>query len=180
MSTGCTKTKSWMKRSIGNPKHYPYAPILRPLPHRVERVTFVRHAVKRFYLTLARVELVKPREIITKMSRKLFFLLSPSAVLFYFLFTVRVPHKKTINLLFTDHQEIVSRRGLFTTHVRLVAGKGRGGGACGARWLMHSLRLPRRKMSKWYILSFTELSITLQGNLQQLLQFSSQWIIDAK
>lgn len=54
------------------------------------------------------------------MSRKLFFLLSPSAVLFYFLFTVRVPHKKTINLLFTDHQEIVSRRGLFTTHVSLV------------------------------------------------------------
>lgn len=53
---------------------------------------------------------------------KIIFLLSPSAVHFYFLFTVRVPHKKTINLLFTDHQEIVSRRGLFTTHVALTLG----------------------------------------------------------
>lgn len=90
-------------------------------PHRVERVTFVRHAVKHPRPALTLTKLVKASEIITKMSRKLFFLLSPSAVLFYFLFTVRVPHKKTINLLFTDHQEIVSRRGLFTTHVRLVA-----------------------------------------------------------
>lgn len=90
-------------------------------PHRVERVTSLRHAVKWLRPAPARCRLVNPSEIITKMSRKLFFLLSPSAVLFYFLFTVRVPHKKTINLLFTDHQEIVSRRGLFTTHVRLVA-----------------------------------------------------------
>lgn len=109
-----------MKRSIGNPEHYPYAAILRPLPHPVERVTSLRHAVKRSHPAPARDAPIKPSEIITKMSRKLFFLLSPSAVLFYFLFTVRVPHKKTINLLFTDHQEIVSRRGLFTTHVRLV------------------------------------------------------------
>lgn len=110
-----------MKRSIGNPKHYPYAPILRPLPHPVERVTALRHAVKRPPLARTRRKRIRRNGIINKMSRKLFFLLSPSAVLFYFLFTVRVPHKKTINLLFTDHQEIVSRRGLFTTHVLLVA-----------------------------------------------------------
>lgn len=109
-----------MERSIGNPEHYPYAPILRPLPHPVERVTSPRHAVNSPRPARSRYKLVNPSEIITKMSRKLFFLLSPSAVLFYFLFTVRVPHKKTINLLFTDHQEIVSRRGLFTTHVCLV------------------------------------------------------------
>lgn len=122
MSTDGTKAKSWMKRSIGNPKHYPYAPILRPLPPSSRKGHIGTTRCKNHpRLARARYLLVKPKEIITKMSRKLFFLLSPSAVLFYFLFTVRVPHKKTINLLFTDHQEIVSRRGLFTTHVRLVA-----------------------------------------------------------
>lgn len=135
MSTGCTKTKSWMKRSIGNPKHYPYASSLRPLPPSTRKGHIRTTRCKHPRLTPARTKLVKASEIITKMSRKLFFLLSPSAVLFYFLFTVRVPHKKTINLLFTDHQEIVSRRGLFTTHVCLVP-------AGGVR-VMHSLRLAR-------------------------------------
>lgn len=110
-----------MKRSVGNRKHYPYAPILRPLPPSSGK-GHISTTHRKVLLSLALAGFaVKQSEIITKMSRKLFFLLSPSAVLFYFLFTVRVPHKKTINLLFTDHQEIVSRRGLFTTHVRDAA-----------------------------------------------------------
>lgn len=133
-------------------------------PHRVERVTSVRHAVKRFCPARTRASLVKRSEIITKMSRKLFFLLSPSAVLFYFLFTVRVPHKKTINLLFTDHQEIVSRRGLFTTHVRVVA--------YDSKWCtLYDWRA--RKPNEWYILS---LPMSISRHPNQLEMFYCLWI----
>lgn len=72
-----------MKRSIGNPEHYPYAAILRLLPHPVERVTSLRHAVKQPSHSLSRRARKTERDNHEDESKIIFFIITIGGALLF-------------------------------------------------------------------------------------------------